>query len=93
MRNLAALILTLVTLSICVGAEKKEKAQEYQMPYAEFEKKFGVTLDAIPTAPSATFAPIPPFPFKMRQQKLNGASAYVVQIDAQGNVTSIDLVN
>lgn len=93
MRNLVALVLALAVLGVCARAEKKEKPQEYQMPSAEFEKKFGVSLDTIPAAPGATFAPIPPFPFKMRQQKLNGASAYVIQIDDQGNVTAVDLVN
>ena len=75
-----------------MGSEKKEEANEYRMPATEFVKKFSVTPNTVPRAPKATFAPIPPFPYEMSRQELNGWSTYAIRIDVKGKVKTADLV-
>jgi hypothetical protein len=92
MRNLVAMVVTAALLVVCTAAEKPEEPQAYEMPAAEFLKRFGVALGSMPRAPQASLVAIPPYPFKMRERRIDGWSAYVVRIDAKGKVKSAELV-
>jgi hypothetical protein len=62
---------------------------DYRMSEEESLAKFGMKLSEIPERPLPRLAPIPPFPFKMRQEKREGWSEYVIQIKASGTVGKV----
>jgi len=92
MKHFLPILLAVVLTGTCLGMPKREEGAGYQMPTGQFARKFGVGLEAIPRAPKATLAPLPPFPAKMRGSKLNGWSSYALRIDAKGAVKTVDLV-
>ena len=85
-------MVSLIGASACLASPESGVGSEYHMSDSDFLAKFEAKKEEIQKAPEARFAPIPPFPFKMREAKLSGWSEYIIRVDAKGGVSSAELV-
>jgi hypothetical protein len=71
---------------VAIASDSRAEAPPYKMSDEESVAKLGAKISDVPEIPVPRFAPIPPFPFKMRQAKQQGWSEYVIVVKSDGTV-------